>query len=346
VQTPHDHLFRRLFARPAAVGALLRCFLPRGFVASVRWRTLRPWPARTVDRRLRAHLPDGVQRAARRGRRSSVYLVHEHKSGDAPRVALQVLRYEVQLLDHLHRRGHRGRLPLVVPIVWSHGVRNRAATDAGDLLEPPPEALRRLRRRWPFLLVDLSRWPEAAMLRARLPSFARLVVLFLQYLAFRPRRGVVAALHRWAGPLRALARTPAGREDLETLSSYILFTTDLPAGALDRVLRRVVGSRGASDMITTAERLLRQGRREGMEKGLEKGLHRGMEKGLQKGRRKGLHEGQHSGRIELLLTILEGRFGKLDRRTKNRIRRAKLADLDRWARALLVAESLDELFAA
>ncbi|MBM4061030.1 MAG: hypothetical protein FJ265_08020 [Planctomycetes bacterium] len=337
VQTPHDHLFRRLFARPAAVGALLRCFLPRGFATSVRWRTLRPWPARTVDRRLRAHLPDGVQRA-RRARRGFVWFVHEHKSGGAPRVALQVLRYEVQLLDHLHRRGPCGRLPLVVPIVWSHGKRNRAATDAGDLLESPPQALRRLRRRWPFLLVDLSRWPEPAMLRARLPSFARLVVLFLQYLAFRPRRAVVAALHRWAGPLRALARTPAGREDLETLSSYILFTTDLPASALERVLDRVVGSRGATDMITTAERLLRQGRREGLQKGLQKGMQKGLQKGLQ--------EGHLAGCIGVLLTILEGRFGKLGRRTKSRLRRAKLADLDRWARALLVAETLEDVFAA
>lgn len=340
MQTAHDHLFRRLLARPAAAAALLRQFLPKRFTAAVDWRTLRPWPGRRIDRRLRAHLPDELLRALLRRRRTPVFFVPEHKSRGERFTALQTLRYELQIFSHAHQRRPGALLPLVVPIVFSHGRRFRAPRDLGQLIERSPVCLPQLRREWTILVVDFSTWPEARLLRAALPPFAKLVVLFAQYLARRSRRVVAGALRRWAPLLKELSRTPLGRDDLQALSSYILFTTDFPAAPLDRLLRQLVGRIGPIDMITTAERLRRQGRREGLERGLEKGLEKGLVKGLARGRAKGVKEGQ----VALLLSQLEERFGALDRATLQRVRRAPPAALVRWAKAILTARSLAAVF--
>lgn len=79
-------------------------------------------------------------------------------------------------------------------------------------------------------------------------------------------------------------------------------------------------------MGTVAEAWIEQGRAEGIEKGLAQGI--------------------TTGQAGLLLRLLELRFGELPKALRERVRDASASELEAWAEAMLVAESLDEVLAA
>ncbi len=70
------------------------------------------------------------------------------------------------------------------------------------------------------------------------------------------------------------------------------------------------------------------------------------EKWLAKGRDEGEARGKAKGRMELLLELLERRFGELPSDIRHRIRNAKDSEIRSWAVAVLDAATLDDVLAA
>jgi hypothetical protein len=66
--------------------------------------------------------------------------------------------------------------------------------------------------------------------------------------------------------------------------------------------------------------------------------------GRAEGEAAGRAEGEAAGRVELLLKLLEVRFGPLDPAQLERVRGAAADDIQRWATRLLAGASLTELF--
>jgi len=75
-----------------------------------------------------------------------------------------------------------------------------------------------------------------------------------------------------------------GERWAEIFLLYMLKTGDLEHKELLREFRRVKFKYGEEWIMTTAERLLEEGRKQGLEKGREQGIEQGIEQGLQKGR--------------------------------------------------------------
>ncbi|MFT3802279.1 MAG: DUF4351 domain-containing protein [Burkholderiaceae bacterium] len=69
----------------------------------------------------------------------------------------------------------------------------------------------------------------------------------------------------------------------------------------------------------------------------------GLRKGFEQGRQQGRQEGREEGREQLLLDQLTHRFGLLPEAIVARVRSATAADIDRWARQVLEAGTLDEV---
>jgi hypothetical protein len=90
------------------------------------------------------------------GNEAYVYLLFEHKSTPAPRVALDLLRYLVRIWDFLGKRGNKTPLPAILPLVIYHGkARWRIAHSFSHLIDAP-EALRPYLLEFTYLLTDLS----------------------------------------------------------------------------------------------------------------------------------------------------------------------------------------------
>ncbi len=70
----------------------------------------------------------------------------------------------------------------------------------------------------------------------------------------------------------------------------------------------------------------------------------GMQQGLQQGRQEGLQEGRSEGQAQMLLRLLDRRFGPLSASVNERVGAASAVELERWADAILDARTLDEVF--
>ena len=106
-------------------------------------------------------------------------------------------------------------------------------------------------------------------------------------------------------------RAPAARDVLASVLRYILETSRAEPATLRGLLARQVGRKAAEEIMTTAERLRREG---------EAGA---------------LKKGEVLGKREALLLLLRQRFGRLPAAAVARIDKAGAAELDDWSGRVL-----------
>lgn len=155
----------------------------------------------------------------------------------------------------------------------------------------------------------------------------RLTLLCLRFLRGMAGDDVLRTFERWGDLLRAVDRDrgpPTGRAAIRAIGCYTLMVVEVPPVDLHATIERLL-ERREDTIMSTAERL----RREGMEAGLAKGL----------------TQGRTEGRVEVLTRLLARRFGHLSPETIARIRGGSLAELDRWTDRVLDAASVAEVFA-
>ncbi|MDO5103019.1 MAG: DUF4351 domain-containing protein [Lautropia sp.] len=85
-------------------------------------------------------------------------------------------------------------------------------------------------------------------------------------------------------------------------------------------------------MATLTERWKAEGRQDGIRQGIQEGIQQGRQEGIQEGR------------CQLLVRLLEKRFGQLDADAMERLLAASTPELDQWAERILDAERLEDVF--
>jgi hypothetical protein len=110
---------------------------------------------------------------------------------------------------------------------------------------------------------------------------------------------------------------PIGREAISKVGWYILHVNDTPAEDVHMAIEKHL-QRPEETIMSTAERIRREGRA----------------------------EGRTEGRADTLLRLLNRRFGLLPAGTEPRVRAASAAELERWTDRILEAKTLADVFAA
>jgi hypothetical protein len=113
-------------------------------------------------------------------------------------------------------------------------------------------------------------------------------------------------------------RAPAARDVLASVLRYILETSRAEPARLRELLTRQIGREEAEKMLTTAERL----------------------------RREGEARGRVQGKREALLIVLRQRFARIPAAAVAAIDKARATELDVWFQRVLTASSLDEVLGA
>lgn len=75
-------------------------------------------------------------------------------------------------------------------------------------------------------------------------------------------------------------------------------------------------------------------------------IEQGRAEGIERGQTEGLAQGIATGQAGLLLRLPELRFRVLPEAVRERVRGASASELEAWAEAVLVGESLDQVLAA
>ena len=68
------------------------------------------------------------------------------------------------------------------------------------------------------------------------------------------------------------------------------------------------------------------------------------EEGMREGIEKGIEKGKTKGELELVLELLEDKFGTIPEEYRDRVNRAGSEQLVAWAKRILSAEKIDDVF--
>lgn len=317
--TPHDTLFRALLSDPERARDFMRDHLPNGISGKLTDSLPEIVQESFVDEALAGSQSDLLLKARlTSGGDAFVYVLVEHKSTSEPGLPLQLASYMVRIWKrHAGTSAARLRaLPPIVPVVVYHGEANwtapaslRDMIDADDpeldFLPGSGYILRNLRA------MDIDALSRNAALRAGFMALSR---------------RALAALIEIAVSL------PEGDDLKRQLFEYILRVYGVDLDELLRTLRNLGHTELEAIVGTIAETLLEQGEKRGLAKGQALGLAKGEALGLAKGK------------AETLLRQAGIRFGDLPPDRVDEIQAADAVTLDRWLEAMVVAETLEDVF--
>jgi predicted transposase YdaD len=318
LRQPHDRLFRQTFADPEHAAALLRTGLPPEIAEALDWSTLRRRTKEFIDERLREHRGDEVFSVLDHGG-DEHFVVVEHKADSDPETAPQQFRYELQIWERCQGKAPAGTpLPPILPVVVHHGDKPWAAPTS--LLQGRGGS----RHGWTdihLLVIDYARTDEAAILARGLTDRGAANMLFLRVLRFAGPTDWGPLLRRWLPLLRKVRHVPGGRRAFGGLLTYALEATESTKEQLVELAEMVGDRRDKDAIMSTAEKLRAEGHAEGLTKG------------------------RILGQAETLLRLMTRRFGAVPESVASRVRGASPAELANWTDRILIAATLEAVFA-
>jgi predicted transposase YdaD len=316
----HDESYRLLFSHPRMVADLLQGFVREPWVEDLDFSTLERVNASYVSEHLKGRHADLVWRV-RWGGESwlYVYLLLEFQSTVDPFMAVRMLVYVGLLYQDLLRRREltpAGRLPPVVPMLLYNGSEPwLAPREVSELIEAVPGALAHFRPQLSYLLLDEGRIPGE-----ELPGVDNLAAALMRLEQSRRPEEVTEVLG-------ALVRSPTGAGEPELRRAFVAWIRGalVPARHWEEISR--LG--GLQEVLSMLEQTVKTWFKEAEEKGLQQGLEQGL----------------RAGEARLLVRLIGQRFGPLPPAERARIEAADAERLLRWGERVLVARSLDEVFA-
>ncbi|MBI5497289.1 MAG: Rpn family recombination-promoting nuclease/putative transposase [Deltaproteobacteria bacterium] len=329
---PHDALFKWTFSQPDRAADVLRTVLPAGLSARLDWSSLAQEPGSFVDKELASRHSDLLFRVTTLGGGSALlYVLFEHQSSEDPLMALRLLRYAVRAWDRwLADHADATRVPAVLPVVLFHGTdRWHAPTDLHAALDLDAATLGEARAHLPslrFILEDLGHVSDDDLRRRAMASLPTLVLLALKH----ARGDVDQVIGQWLDLLQQVVHAPAGTDALAVVLRYIIqVSSRVSVVSLRETARALLDPRVEEAIVTAGQQLIEQGRQQGLQQGLQQGV----QQGVQQGQR------------ALLLTLLSARFGELPAWVTQRVDSGGSADVEQWARRLVSAAALQDVFA-
>lgn len=323
----HDALVKRTFSVPENAAGAIRSVLPDALAARIDWESLELEPGSFVDDEGRGRHTDLLFSALLDGQSARIYVLFEHQSTVDRWMPLRMLVYMTRIWTSLREDG-QSRLPVILPLVVHHSETGWIAPRRLSELLCGGEALLEEARAYApdyELVDDLIRVPETELAQRPMAAHAKLVMWVLRAV----RVGFDPALVRiWAQALDEVLRA-AGVEALE------LFQRDLSGVEGGPAIYEALLEAGVSE---DANEVAMSRRKQWIEEGREEGRAEGWEAGRTKGRA----EGRAEARAEVLLKLVQLKFGALPDSAEEKVRRASLEELDRWAERVLSAQSLEE----
>jgi len=322
----YDNSYKLLFSHAAMVEDLLRGFVREAWVDELDFSTLEKVNGSYVSDDLRGRADDVVWRVRWGKEWLYVYLLLEFQSRVDPWMALRIMTYVGLLYQDLVKggqflvAGNRRLLPPVLPVVLYNGDACwTAATDMEKLVQQVPGGLGRYCPRLRYMLLSEREYRDEDL---------------------EPLRNLVAALFRLEN-----SRTPQNL--LDVVTRLLEWLSDPQQDSLRRAFtvwfRRVLFPTRLDDEeqpsleeLTEVKSMLAARVKEWNQQSLEKGL--------QKGRREGLQKGRREGAAQLLIRLLELKFGPLSDDIKHRVREAEEEQVQLWSERILSAQRLGDVF--
>ena len=282
INRPHDRFFKESLSDPQTAGDFLRQYLPQNLLALIDLQTLIPEKVSFIEPDLQESFSDLLYKANIEGYPGYIYFLFEHKSYRSPRIALQLLKY---MLNIWNRKiaGQDDKLPVIIPLVIYHGKEpwNIPLKLSGLIAREKelPDELKIFIPDYQYLFYDLSPYGEKEIkgsLRLRIFLELLAAVLHQDYRHFNLTvKKILADFKQLEGE-----NSEQALRYLETIIIYIMnVREDITMEDITRVSKNI-SLEGRERIMTLAERLLQEGIAKGMEEGRKKAAKNMLKMGL------------------------------------------------------------------
>ena len=233
----------------------------------------------------------------------------------ALRIATYVLLFYQRLLK-VRPRNRGEKLPLVLPILFYNGEEEyTVALDMADLIVEVPPELACYRPSMRDILIDELRWPCSDFVGVR-----NAVATFLRLQQSDPRQIRELILDELALDWIEEENEPLLRDLLEWISLVLLPKRQPGTPIPEFKTLNELKSYMEKDMETWSDMLRAEGRTEG------------------------LAMGETKGQVAMILAQIEEKFGRPDEAVSARVRSAGPEDLLFWAKRILTARRIEDVF--
>ncbi|WP_456281861.1 Rpn family recombination-promoting nuclease/putative transposase [Cupriavidus sp. JZ107] len=333
----HDASYKLLFAFREVVRDLIRDFISDPWLQTADFDSMEMVPTHHVSDGLRVGINDVVWRLRVPGQQQPVHLLIEFQSSHDPHMAARMLAYVGMFYRDVSRRC-RGKqwhqYPLVFPIVFYNGTaRWRTPTDIAEMIPPVPGRVGAHQPRLQYCLIDRTTYTDSELATQR-----NLVAVLMRLEQARTVEAVFA-------PLRLARELAQGNAALDTaLSAWVAArAANFSAAALDlNEVRNLMEldmelSAGYGKWARRLERDIK--RKVTAEVNAELRAEIAAEV-------KAEIEAEVAARAEatLLITLLDQRFGPLPEDIVAKVLASSVEQIQDWARRVLYATSLGEVF--
>ncbi len=277
ISNPHDRFFREVFSRLEWSRDFIRTQLPLAIVETLALETLELRPGSFLDEELQQYFSDLLFRVKlQTGREAYVYVLLEHKSYVERFVALQLLRYQVEIWEQVRaeakaeaktqKQRKAAKLPPIFPLVVYQGTRKWTVSQHfADLLESGEEWQPYVPH-FQYALASVADIRETELFDA---------VLFRA--AIRLMRHIFDAdladkLPEIWSEFRDLAWGPETQGFLIVMLTYITSATSVSNEELVRSLETSVPEKEETLMATLAKQWMEQGIEQGLLSSIRTGL--------------------------------------------------------------------------
>ena len=306
VYKPHDRFFREVFSREDNARDLLMATLPQEIVGRLDLRKIIVENTSMIEKG-QENMSDLLIRTNLGNSSALVYILVEHKSYANRWSVFQLLKYMVRIWERERiRQGSVKTLPIIIPVLFYHGMRKwRMPLDFSSYFQPEEELSSHIPAFRP-VMIDLQAMEDRDF---RGSQMIQAVLKTLKY----SRRNLGAYLLEILRSVFAAPRDEKHRAFLESLFGYILAVgTDIDEQDVDRAFRFVGSHEVREAYMTLAEQLIAKGM---------------------------IKEKQ-----EILLKQLEQKFGDVSEADKKKIEETKEPDkLDQALILILKSDSIEEI---
>ncbi len=334
----HDAPYKLLFSSPRMVADLIRGFVPDPWLARFDPATLVPAPTNLVTPRMQQLHSDMVWRLHAPDAQGEVIVHIEFQSRPRHDMPLRMLEYLAHILKGWVRNAERpqtdGWPPVLSIVLYSGKARWHGSPRIEDHIRRLPRGLLRRSVQHRFVLIDIQ--------RLRLQQLDRLDSVLALLMRFELRHRSEDMMEVMARLDHQIARQDPLRETIRTWALAAVGESSSLAPLLDEFVN-VKGT--AMSFKENVEAYFAKRDRLARDQGMRAGWAEGKREGQRLGQRLGQREGRIKGQAEILSRQIARRFGPLDEATQNRLASAKPAMLQRWADAILTANTLEEVFA-
>lgn len=252
--TPHDAVFKKFLRHGDTARDFLDIHLPSSLRPLCDLETLRLESASFIEEDLRACYSDVLWSLKTTAGEGYIYVVIEHQSSPDAHMAFRLMRYAIAAMQRHLDAGHK-RLPLVVPMLFYHGIATPYPYSLCWLDGFTHPAHARSLYATAFPLVDITAIPDDEIVQHRR-------VALLEFMQKHIRQRDLTKLVEQI--IAILVKEYTNDSQLKTLFNYLVYSGDAPRfGRFIRELARRAPQHHKEELMTIAERLQEVGRRKG-----------------------------------------------------------------------------------